>query len=1176
MTRRSFLFLALIFALILSVSSVAFAGEVYSYTNGDVTVELSGSDTFNNKVDWPFYENGKFVFIINSPINSNDAFYENGDFGVQIKVAKPDNASITKYSITESGPEGDFTVGPYQIGTNNCADQYKKGINISELSPWQQYTRTFDFTINWKDNNDNNVGEPVNYKVKTIIDYKPATSVYALTSNANNSVIEECRLIGGSTLASSGKVSSNIQDENGTAVIYTINNALQDTDWQGQDGNKRLRVQTIVRIPQNENIYHYKLSLDGGWESEISSARNPQGQLYGGTGDGYTIDEWEFENGDNVREYTYHWLDENYNEVASTSFTIKVRYPAFPIPVHGNRIIPEDGKGGAVYNGSVVYPVSETDVTTLVERPGELAVSYSIDNGEAAPVPDDGKIVFSTNVDSEYIISWYDSAGSLLNKESLEISFFVNASAFESIPAEWLTSETINGLNGVNKDHFSVKYTVDEAGIINSNIIFEFDLTKEDWQNALMQSVDTQAVVWPYGVYLPVKNPKVAILGTGHDTPDDDAMLSLRYAEYRGINGNQVDQFNEIANVSYDGSTAIITPLNFARSHLLKYMNGNVEHFHRVTVEIKHKSNAAVKISSVSPDVSRLDFNVDDPGTDNDHLENVSETYVDGTVSYSLNTEPAANAVLTTSIKRPAGSTAEKVKIFPQSNDPKVKCLDDEGKFMFSVPADNVSLTMNAFRLQWLDNEDKVLQEELISIVTNPAFSGMWMDNYWVPIPAGNVKLIDGDNIAPHFKESSIKGLWEFEVDKDAADSMDIDRLSSGDRFLYITPPEGAAAFNAVSWHSPMYDTRIGNETTMTINSMTPTPIEDANGPEVEWQTYNGVDYLTVYIGGRMFTKTELEGTTHSIYTVNETMAGYSDSVIIQWYDEKGKLITYDADGGYPRHGQYIHVVKKPYMKISETEVLTEDPTERVSKATAVVKNGNSDWHKKELRCEIPLQEQDGGEYTYSYMKLTLWDEYGNEVKLDPGTKLTVYIPYPDGITHQDVNANKYEFKVIHYLDDNHTESEELSLRAEGPKGLAFDTTSLSPFLIGYKPISDSGNDDGNGGSSSSGGSGISVTYNGGNSFSTSNSAVPTSVEIDGVPVSFTGDGRSFTVGCIDPNAKWVTVKWNSTSVTTNFKPDATVSCINMAIPKTGDASVLMPVLMLMGALAIQYKKSSK
>jgi len=83
--------------------------------------------------------------------------------------------------------------------------------------------------------------------------------------------------------------------------------------------------------------------------------------------------------------------------------------------------------------------------------------------------------------------------------------------------------------------------------------------------------------------------------------------------------------------------------------------------------------------------------------------------------------------------------------------------------------------------------------------------------------------------------------------------------------------------------------------------------------------------------------------------------------------------------------------------------------------------------------------------------------------------------------------------------------------------------------------------------------SGISITYNGGNSFSTSKSAVPTSVEIDGVEVPFTGNGSSFTVGCIDPNAEWVTVRWNSTSVTVNFKPDASVVCAEVMIPKTGD-----------------------
>ncbi|MBR2155451.1 MAG: hypothetical protein IJ941_00740, partial [Clostridia bacterium] len=83
-------------------------------------------------------------------------------------------------------------------------------------------------------------------------------------------------------------------------------------------------------------------------------------------------------------------------------------------------------------------------------------------------------------------------------------------------------------------------------------------------------------------------------------------------------------------------------------------------------------------------------------------------------------------------------------------------------------------------------------------------------------------------------------------------------------------------------------------------------------------------------------------------------------------------------------------------------------------------------------------------------------------------------------------------------------------------------------------------------------GSGISVTYNGGNSFSTSNSAVPTGVEIDNVPVSFTGNGNNFTVSGIPAGAKWITVRWNSTSVTTNFTPNGAYFA-EVEIPKTGD-----------------------
>ena len=98
-----------------------------------------------------------------------------------------------------------------------------------------------------------------------------------------------------------------------------------------------------------------------------------------------------------------------------------------------------------------------------------------------------------------------------------------------------------------------------------------------------------------------------------------------------------------------------------------------------------------------------------------------------------------------------------------------------------------------------------------------------------------------------------------------------------------------------------------------------------------------------------------------------------------------------------------------------------------------------------------------------------------------------------------------------------------------------------------------------------SSGNGISVKYNGGNSFSTSNPSVPTGVEIDGVPVTFNGTGSNFTVGCISSDAKWVTVRWNSTSVTTNFTPDGLVECTTVSIPKTGDMSFWAAVAAFFG-----------
>lgn len=79
------------------------------------------------------------------------------------------------------------------------------------------------------------------------------------------------------------------------------------------------------------------------------------------------------------------------------------------------------------------------------------------------------------------------------------------------------------------------------------------------------------------------------------------------------------------------------------------------------------------------------------------------------------------------------------------------------------------------------------------------------------------------------------------------------------------------------------------------------------------------------------------------------------------------------------------------------------------------------------------------------------------------------------------------------------------------------------------------------------------LRYTGGNSFATSRAQTPLSVEIDGTPVAFVGDGSSFTVSCLDPGARWVTVRWQGASVTASFTPDANARCTEIAIPKTGD-----------------------
>jgi len=94
---------------------------------------------------------------------------------------------------------------------------------------------------------------------------------------------------------------------------------------------------------------------------------------------------------------------------------------------------------------------------------------------------------------------------------------------------------------------------------------------------------------------------------------------------------------------------------------------------------------------------------------------------------------------------------------------------------------------------------------------------------------------------------------------------------------------------------------------------------------------------------------------------------------------------------------------------------------------------------------------------------------------------------------------------------------------------------------------------------------GPSIWYIGGNTFGTSTTQMPTSVEIDYEPVPFTMEGSNIVVSCINPGARWATVKWNSTSATINFNPDANVVCAQVVIPKTGDMPIWAAIAEFLG-----------
>ena len=598
----------------------------------------------------------------------------------------------------------------------------------------------------------------------------------------------------------------------------------------------------------------------------------------------------------------------------------------------------------------------------------------------------------------------------------------------------------------------TVPKTLDHMSNDNA-ITISYDLNQEKWENAYFDhSEDKFIFVDIYIKNLPANTVKYGICGTRYadpSSPDYASKIEDNKATIKSLSlydvvdhdrsGNpMVSHSFSIADVTHDGNSVIVIPSEKRHAFLLKLLdsNGNMT-YHTIQYRIEHTSTEAFKIANAQPDEDRI---VPDNGA---YVKN--SNYVDGTLSYLIdgNAGVQDNTIRTTLL--PPGGGAVRAEV--QSSNSDETLYYDENEVKNGVPLnhffDASGKHQETFHIKWFNADNTVIKNEMLTIFSSN-INKFWMEEKWVPAGSGDTALdaafaektgLNG-NFIKYYPE---KGLWTFEIPEGAdISALDKNKLGGNDGYLdknkpfFIKGPAGAASVRSSSWHSPLYDS---NKADSTQNDLTPHQDTFTDGSGRLCARYGFSAFLNC---------ATLYGTDLSIFTVDRTMTGYADIIVLQWYDENGKLIKIKDKDGKEKDGNYIYLEKKPYVKATTTAVQGNIGSQ-VSKATLIIAGGSGSF-----KAEYPMQEQANANNStkYLYMKLTYMDDSGNEIQ-PAGSEATVYLPYPAGTSYE--SHKDVAFTLYHYKDENHTDKEEITLTPT-PYGLMFETSSFSPFLLEYKP----------------------------------------------------------------------------------------------------------------------------
>lgn len=603
--------------------------------------------------------------------------------------------------------------------------------------------------------------------------------------------------------------------------------------------------------------------------------------------------------------------------------------------------------------------------------------------------------------------------------------------------------ETIDGQSSL-----TVPETLDHTSNDNA-ITISYDLDREKWADAYFNhSEDKHIFVDIYIKNLPANTVKYGICGTNYadsSSPGYARKIEDNKATIKSLHLDDVHKDSSgkpmvshrftIAGVTHDDNSVIVIPSNKEQAFLLKLLDSNGKMtYHTIQYRVNHTSTEAFRIANAQPDKIRIQ-------PDNGAYVK-SSNYVDGTLSYLIDDSIEVVPKITTTLLPPSdGAVWAEVK---SSNNYEPLYYNDVKNGVPLIHSFNAEgKNQETFHIKWF-NDDTVIKNEMLTIFSSN-INKFWMGEKWVPAGSDDTALdaafaektgLNGSFI----KYDPEKGLWTFEIPEGAdISALNKNKLGGNDGFLrdnkpfFIRGPGGAVSVKSSSWHSPLYDSNVAESTQKDLTPHTDTFTDESGRLCARYGFSAFLNCATLY------------GTDLSIFTVDRTMTGYADIIVLQWYDKDGKLIKIADKDGNEKDGSYIYLEKKPYVKATTTEV-KENIGSQVSEATLIIGDGSGRF--KSFKAEYPMQEQaDANNSTkYLYMKLTYMDERGNEIQ--PGSnKAKVYLPYPPGTSYE--SHKDVAFTLYHYKDENHTDKEEITLTPT-QYGLMFEAGSFSPFLLSY------------------------------------------------------------------------------------------------------------------------------